>query len=223
MCHSFSAPYTTVDVTDDGNLTSSCHCAATSGFGAGRDRRLPEPPGIEFSLHMWMKARRWQMGMPSWPLWRTRTPPCFQANHEGSHVDDVSDRMLAELADTCSRRVHGCAVTNFRRIQPNEGTTVSVSDRKADAAAGRCSDGAGCSVQNQKNYTWIRRQAALRGRLLVSVDNPRGHGTLLLEVGTQNSGGTVCLLVQSKAGIGPRFVRDVLSIPVKPIWPQAPA
>ena len=148
MCHSFSAPCTTVDVTDDGNLTSSCHCAVGSGFGAGRDRRLPKPPGVEFSPHMWwMKARRWQMGMPSWPLRRTRTPPCFQANHEGSLVDD---RMLAELAVTCSRRVHGCAVTNFLHIPSNEGTIVSVSDQKADAAAGRCSDGAGCSVQNRK-------------------------------------------------------------------------
>ena len=32
-----------------------------------------------------------------------------------------------------------------------------------------------------------------RSRQLVSVDNPKCHGTLLLEVGTQNSGGTVCL------------------------------
>ena len=150
------------------------------------------------------------MGIPSWPPRRTRTPPCFQANHEGSHVDDVSDRMLAEYAVTCSRRVHGCAVTNFQHIPSNEGTIISVSDRKADAAAGRCSDGAGCSVQKEKNYTWVRRQAVLRGRLLVSVDNPRCHGTLLLEVGTQNSGGTVCLLAHSTAGIGPRFVRDVL-------------
>ena len=40
---------------------------------------------VEFQQHMcWMKARRWQMGMPSWPLRRTRTPPCFLANHEGS-------------------------------------------------------------------------------------------------------------------------------------------
>ena len=71
------------------------------------------------------------MGMPSWPLRRTRTPPCFQANHEGSHVDDVSERMLAEHGVTCSRRVHGCAVTNFSISRPTKGqSSASVTGRR---------------------------------------------------------------------------------------------
>ena len=37
MSHSFTAHCTSVNVTDDGNLTSSCHRVPTNGFGAGRD------------------------------------------------------------------------------------------------------------------------------------------------------------------------------------------
>ena len=36
MCHSLSAPCTAVDVTDDGNLTSSCYRVPTIGLGARR-------------------------------------------------------------------------------------------------------------------------------------------------------------------------------------------
>ena len=52
------------------------------------------------------------------------------------------------------------------------------------------------------------KKHSLRWRHLVSVDNPTRHGTLLLEVGTRNSGGTVRLLAPSKAGIAPCSVGD---------------
>ena len=69
---------------------------------------------VEFPPHLlWMKARRWQMGLPSWLRRGTWTPPCFPANHEGSHVDD---RTVAEDAVTCSGHKYLAAVIKFLQI-----------------------------------------------------------------------------------------------------------
>ena len=135
MYHSFSAPCTTVDVTDNGQyLTSTCHWAATC---AGRDSQAAS---VEFLTHMsWMEARKWQIGMSSWPLRRTRTPTVFLTNHNGSHVDDVSDRTLTEYAVTSSK--HGCLVARlsiFTKCRPKNGQSpTSVTrwrTRQRDAA-----------------------------------------------------------------------------------------
>ena len=77
-------------------------------------------------------------------------------------------------------------------------------------------------IWSQRRSDAMKRHS-FRLRQLVSVDNPKRRGTLLLKVGMQNSGGTVCLLAQSKARIGPRVVREVLSTPVGPMWPQTTA
>ena len=69
---------------------------------------------VEFPPHLlWMKARRWQMGLPSWLRWGTRTPPVFPANHEGSHVDD---RKVAEDAVTSFKHKYLAAVIKFLLI-----------------------------------------------------------------------------------------------------------
>ena len=70
-----ATPSLLVDVTDDGNIL----LRPVTGLPAvwARDA-TSQAASVEFPPHMlWMRARRWQMGMPSWPLRRTRTPPFF--------------------------------------------------------------------------------------------------------------------------------------------------
>ena len=77
-----------VDVTDDRNLTSSCHQIPTSDFGGKRAEGLPKPQVLSYhTAHCVIKVTRWQMGMASELRRGTWTPPCFLAKIEGSHVD----------------------------------------------------------------------------------------------------------------------------------------
>ena len=145
------------------------------------------------------------------------------------HVDDVSDRTVAEHAltakITCSR--HG-SVINVQQTMSKERSITNANDRKADAAARRCSDGAGCYLQKRKiipefvakqhceivcraviaddlvtKKCAAMKKHSLRWRHLVSVDDPKRS--------------------RSNAGIAPCSVGDEFSTPVGPIWPQTPA
>ena len=75
-----------------------------------------------------------------------------ERTHGGARVD---------RKDYLEARVNGRVVINVQHIPSKEGTITNVSDWKADAAPRRCSDGAGCSLQKRKHYTWVHRQAAL--------------------------------------------------------------
>ena len=77
----------------------------------------------------WIRSVAWQMGVSSWPLRRTGTPPLFLASHK-TILDDVRDRMLADTI-TCSR--HGCTAVcsiNVQRTLAKGQSPTSVTGRR---------------------------------------------------------------------------------------------
>ena len=84
--------------------------------------------------------------------------------HGGARVD---------RKDYLEARVHGRVVINVQHIPSKEGTITNVSDWKADAAARRCSDGAGCSLQKRETLylgsspSSIVRSSPVMGSLMI--------------------------------------------------------
>ena len=114
--------------------------------------------------------------MASWLRRGTWTPPCFSANHEGFHVDD---RMLAE---ECSHllRAHvlgGGSVIKFSADRVKVVDTISVNERKADAATRRGSCGADLLSKTDKNRSLQKNSSGsgfvtnLQGNIVLPLRN----------------------------------------------------
>ena len=97
-------------------------------------------------------SARWQMGMPSCPRRRKRTPPAFGPSTRPYGGGVCSHQHAAQ--------VHDGAVIKFPKIPSKEEIIISVNEPQADAASCAKKEKLHSSKKKEKLHIWVSHQAA---------------------------------------------------------------